>query len=75
MGYVFSWALTLRYLSDLQGGTLVHLWFRGAIQARGVKRWAIVHGGELTDWLSTKPMFVGLRKRAEEQSMEGRRRR
>ena len=63
-GCSFTWALLLHESVD-RAETVVHLRFRGKIQATGVKRWCILTGGEWMDWLSTRPMLAGLKERVE----------
>ena len=69
-GCKFSWALIL-HESRLQPAddprTVIHLRFRGRIEATGLKRWLIVRGGGFMDWISTAPMLAGLKERVESE--------
>lgn len=71
-GCAFSWAL-LVHEHQIEGeasdraASVVHLRFRGSIEATGLKRWVIVKFGGFMDYISTAPMLAGLKERVEKE--------
>lgn len=70
-GAQFSWAITLAPLGG-GDGTRVHLRFRGKIRSTGLKRRAIVAGGEFFDGLTGEIMLRGLEERVVEDPLDNR---
>lgn len=71
-GCVYTWALLLHELhqgvpSDPEPSTVVHLRFRGRIQAKGWRQKALVKGGEVMDTISTAPLLMGIADRCEKK--------
>ncbi|KXT00404.1 hypothetical protein AC578_3365 [Pseudocercospora eumusae] len=71
-GCVFTWALLLHELnagasSDPEPSTVVHLRFRGRIQATGWKQKALVKGGEVLDTAAATPLLLGIADRCEKK--------
>lgn len=60
-GTRFTWAIVLTTIAT--ESTEVHLRFRGAIHSQGWRRRLIVAVGDAIDWLTTKPMLLGLAER------------
>jgi hypothetical protein len=68
-GCDFTWALLLRQLhedsADPEPATVVHLRFRGKIEAEGAKRKMIIQSGRVLEKIGSMPLLAGLAERCE----------
>ena len=67
-GLPFTWALMVRDEGD--GVSIVHLRFRGELQATGIKRRFFVFLGGVMDYIFTAPMLAGLAERVERKKSD-----